>query len=263
MTTETIQAPVAAENATAPETIPEGAQTPEVESETADEAELETAGSSEVNETEEAEADRIQAEVDKATRKARRRIDRLIAERAARDERLQRLEAELTEARKPANEDGTKPAPAEDPHEIAKTLRLVEKTAETTARVMKEAGKKFPDFEAAVAELVEEIGPQIDSVGRPSALIEAVFDSERAGEILYHLGKNPEIAAELVGLSASKLGRRIALIETELDAKAKPKTSAAPKPLAPVKASSPVVVDESKLSDAQWYAIRKKAKLAG
>lgn len=211
--------------------------------------------------TSEDEEDKVQAEIDKATRKARRRIDRLIAERGQRDERVRALEAELLEAKKPANADGTKPAPTEDPREIAKAIVLVEKTAASTAKVMKEASAKFPDFEAVIAELVEEIGPQIDKQGRPSPLMEAVLDSDMAGDLLHHLGSNPEIASELVGLSGARIGRRIAQIESDLAAKAKPKPSAAKKPLAPVKASAAPSVDETKLTDAQWAERRRQERL--
>lgn len=256
MTTETI-ATADAESA-APETTLDDADAGQG-SETADEAGPETQGSDTGSDADEAEADKVQTEVDKATRKARRRIDRLIAERAQRDERLTQLEAELAEAKAAKDQDKPK---TEDPREIAATMRLVEKTADATSKVMREAGKKFSDFEAAVAELVEELGPQIDKAGRPTPLMEAVLDSDIAADVLYHLGKNPEEAAELVGLSPSKLGRRIALLEKELEAKAKPKQSAAPKPLAPVKASAPVTVDETKMTDAQWRAWRLKAKSA-
>lgn len=261
MTTESL-ATEAASNASATATTEELAQDAIDESQTADEAESEVAEPGEGNPAEEAEADKVQAEIDKATRKARRRIDRLIAERAQRDERLAQLERELAETKAAKEEDGTaKPKPADDPVEIAKTLRVIEKTAEATAKVLKEAGSKYRDFDSAVAELIEEIGPQIDKIGRPTALMEAVLDSDKAGDVLYHLGKNPELAAELAGLSASKLGRRIALIETELAAAAKPKPSAAAKPLSPAKPSAAPVVDETKLTDAQWRAARLKARL--
>lgn len=265
MTTETIQAPVAAAPATATVATPEPASPQPGEQTEALETAAEELGNAEPGEDDpnsETEEDKVQAEVDKATRKARRRIDRLIADRAALATDKARLEAELLEAKKPANPDGTKPPTAEDPHEIARQMRIVEKTAEATAKVMTVAKAKFPDFEATIAELVEEIGPQIDKHGRPTPLMEAVLDSDRAGELLNYLGKNTELAAELVGLSQARIGRRIAQIENDLAAQAKPKPSAAAKPLSPVKPSAPILVDETKLSDAQWYAARRKAKEA-
>lgn len=259
MTTESL-ATEAAENASASDAASEVENT-EVEQQTTDEVGSEVTEPGEGNPAEEAEADKVQAEVDKATRRARRRIDKLIAERAQRDERLAQLERELAEAKAAKEDDGTKkPNPADDPVEIARTIRLVEKTAEATSKVLKE-GAKYQDFDSAIAELVEELGPQIDKVGRPSALMEAVLDSDKAADVLYHLGKNPEVAAELTGLSAAKLGRRIAQIENELAAKAKPKPSAAAKPLSQVKPSAAPVVDETKLTDAQWRAARLKARL--
>lgn len=234
----------------------------EVGAETADEAELELAEPSETPEGESQDddgEDKVQAEIDKATRKARRRIEKLVADRATLATEKARFETELAQA-KAVKEDGKKPE--EDPREIARQIREVERTSEALAKVMTE-GKKFPNFEGSVAELVEEIGPQIDANGRPTALLTAVLDSDRAAEVLKYLGDEPEVAIELSGLTAAQVGRRIARIEIELAAKAKPKTSAAPKPLSPVRAAAAVTVDEAKLTDAQWAAMRKKAKVAG
>jgi chromosome segregation ATPase len=232
----------------------------QVEAETAVEAELDNAESSEPQEGESQDEgeDKVQAEIDRATRKARRRIEKLVADRAALATEKNRLEAELAQA-KAAKEDGKKPE--EDPREIARQIRAVEKTSEAIAKVMAE-GKKLPDFETAVSELVEELGPQIDPQGRPTALLEAVLDSDRAAEVLHYLGREPEVAASISGLTPAQIGRRIARIEAELDAKAKPKTSAAPKPLSPVKPAPAPAVDETKLTDAQWAALHKKAKQA-
>lgn len=248
MTTETV--PTAPADGAAPETLPEG--TAQVEAtEATDEAAADTTGSGDDSTTD--SKDDAKAEADKAQRKTQRRIDRLIAEKSAAQQRVRDLEA-AAEARAKAAEqddDGTK-RPAEDPREIARTMRIVEKTAEATARVMKEAGKKYADFEAAIADLVSEVGPQIDAVGRPSPLMQAVLDSDRAADVLYYLGKNDEVAAELVGLSPAQIGRRIARIENELAAKATPKPSAAAKPLTPVRASATPTVDPSKMSDKEW-----------
>jgi hypothetical protein len=230
------------------------------EVETTDLVELEGADPGIDDPKTEAEADKVQAEVDKATRKARRRIDRLIAERGQRDERVQQLERDLAEAKAAKEVDGAKPT--QDPREIAQELRIVEKTVEATERVWKEA-KKYPDFESAVKELVEETGPLIDPKGRPFPLMAAVLESEMATDVLHYLGKNTEVAAEMMGLSATKLGRRIAQIESDLTAAAKPKPSGAAKPLTPIKPSAAPIVDDKKLTDAQWHALRKKAKLAG
>lgn len=207
-----------------------------------------------------------ESEVERVRRKMQRRIDRLTARERAAIERAARAEAAAEERRKAVeqdDDDSPKREPQQDPREIAQTMRLVEKTAEATAKVMKEAKAKFPDFEQAIAELVDEIGPQIDQIGRPSPLMDAVLDSDQAAAVLHYLGKNPEIAADLVGLSPARLGRRIERIESELKAKAAPpKPSAAAKPLAPVRPSPPPVVDPSKMTDAQWIEWRRKQRMS-
>jgi hypothetical protein len=234
--------------------------------EAVDEAELEGADSGEGAEQQDSSKDeaedKVQAEVDKATRKARRRIDRLIADRGAAQERVARLEAELAEA-KSTTEDGKPKPKVEDPKALAEEIVLVRETAKTLSKVMKEATAKFgATFEAKVSELVEEIGPQLDPKGRPTPLMEAVLDSDRAAEVLNYLGENTEVAAELAGLSPARLGRRINQIESDLAAAAKPKPSAAAKPLSQAKPSAAPTVDPTKLTDAQWHALRKKAKQA-
>lgn len=237
--------------------------TPEADAQVESEASIDAADTTESGDDSTTDSkDDAKAEADKAQRKTQRRIDRLIAEKSAAQQRVRDLEAAAEARARAAEEDDEgKPKP-EDPREIAKVIRLVEKTAEATAKVMKEAKARFPDFEQAIAELVEEIGPQIDQVGRPSPLMDAVLDSDKSAELLHYLGKNTEVAAELVGLSPARLGRRIAAIESELKAKAAPKPSGAAKPLAPVKPSAPAVVDPSKLTDKQWAEQRRKERMS-
>jgi hypothetical protein len=227
--------------------------------------EAEEQGSAEPGETDPEDSTGEQpakSERDKTIQKMERRIARKTAEVGGRDEKIRQLEAELAEFKaKPA--DGEKSV---DPEQQAKRLaeemvaaREALKTAET---VMRDGVTKFgKDFEAKVTEFVEDVGPLMDPKGRLHPLLEAVADSPMAAEIMRHVVEDVELGAELYGLrSQARLGRRIAQIESELQAKAKPKPSAAAKPLAPVKPSAAVVADESKLTDAQWAAARKKAR---
>lgn len=225
-------------------------------------AALETAGSGD-DSTKDEGKDHAESEVEKLRRKTQRRIDRLTAEKGAAQERIRTLEAAAEEKARAQDEEDGKPAKAEDPREIAKQLVLAQDTAKATNRMLKEAAAKFPEFEKNIAELVEEVGPLIDrKTGAPTALLEAVIDSDSSTEVLNYLGENPEVAAELMGLSQARIGRRIAKIESDLAAKAKPKPSSAAKPLTPVKPAAAVVVDPGKLTDAQWRAAERLARLS-
>jgi hypothetical protein len=64
-------------------------------------------------------------------------------------------------------------------------------------------------------------------------------------------------------LTPARIGRRLAELNREIEAAAKPKTSAAAKPLQPVKpAALPQAPDPAKQTDAQWWEQRRKARLA-
>ena len=94
--------------------------------------------------------------------------------------------------------------------------------------------------------------------------------SEIGPELVYHLGKNPDIAMDIAGLPPALVGRELGKIEDGLlKAKAKPKdVSKAPPPpkgdlgggtAAPsVKTTTPA---SDKLSDAEWFA-KEEARLA-
>lgn len=232
-----------------------------VEAEVAKEAGSEEAGSGDDSTQPKPEDKEKQDEF----KRLRRRNEKLLQDRASERARAEALSAEVerlkqAQAAKEDDEDD-KPAKAEDPRKLAEQLVTARETAAATKRILKEASGKFPEFEKNIAELVEEVGPLIDGkTGAPSPLLEAVFDSESSAEVLNYLGENPEVAAELMGLSQARIGRRIAKIESDLAAKAKPKTSAAPKPLAPVKPAAQPQVDPAKLTDKQWAEMRRKER---
>lgn len=92
-------------------------------------------------------------------------------------------------------------------------------------------------------------------------MVAAVQSSEEGPAILYYLGKNPEVAERLSGMSPYAMAREIGKIEaTKLVKQKAPSESKAPKPvpkLAPVE--SKVTQDPSKMSDAQFRKWRQKA----
>jgi hypothetical protein len=174
-----------------------------------------------------------------------------------------RSELEQLRQRQPAPQaEPTQAQPVDRQVQEREVLSLAEKIAEQRAFAAKcntvaDAGKKeFPDFTEALNTLIEEAGPLVLPTGNATPLGEQVLDSDDPAKLIQYLGKHPEIAAELDGLSAGRIARKLALIEQQMDAK--PKTSAAPKPLEPVsgKASAPTGYHKD-MTDAQFAKWRQ------
>ena len=196
-----------------------------------------------------------------------RELERLRRQLTKRDRTQGKLHQELQQARERLSQfEATQPqqarAPQEaaDPVSIAREIAHIEKVTEKSNQIHKDGTKRFPDFMEAVANVQEEVGPLFDRYGRPSPVMEAVFDSEKQTDLLYFLGKNPDLASELEGLTPAQLGRRIARIEAQMSEQAKPKTSAAPKPLAPVRGGASDNELRSDLSTEEWMR-RREAQL--
>lgn len=166
------------------------------------------------------------------------------------------------EARQPAQDSEAKPDLEEVIEREAMTrAEQIAERREFDAKCNKvaESGKKeFKDFSDALDTLIEEAGPLVTSKGS-TPLGDAVLDSEDPAKLIYYLGKHPEIAAELDGLTTARMGRKLALIEQEMSAK--PKTSGAPKPLEPVNGAAkptPKWGDDN-LPYAQFVKLRQAA----
>lgn len=191
----------------------------------------------------------------KSVKRMERRIDRISAARYQAEARAQALEAQLQalQQREQQYEPQEQQQPQADPVAMARLLRDLDKVTEKSNQVAAEGGKRFgADFQTAVAQVIEEAGPLVlpvapgARVGRPTPLGEAILEADDPAAVLHYLGTNPDTAAELHGLSAIQVARKIAKIEAELSKPAAPKVSNAPKPISPTK---PVARDGGKLSD--------------
>jgi Skp family chaperone for outer membrane proteins len=194
-----------------------------------------------------------------------RELERLRRQLTKRDRTQGKLHQELQQARErlsqlETTEPTDKPRESVDPHALAREIALVEKVTEKSNQIAKEGTKRFPDFMETIAAISEELGPLFDQRGRPAPVMEAVFDAEKPADLLHFLGKNPDLAAELEGLTPAQLGRRIARLETQMAEQAKPKTSAAPKPLEPVRGGASDNELRSDLSTEEWMR-RREAQL--
>jgi hypothetical protein len=188
-----------------------------------------------------------------------RRIDRkhALASRAlAENEQLkQRLHELSGQAGKPEQPQGS----TQDPHVLAREIARRERFDEEANRLVSEGSKKHSDFMPALKALADEVGPFVVN-GLPSPFMEAVREvAEKPVDLLYHLGKNPELAEELSELSPLKLAKRLDRIERELADAGKTKTSSAPRPLETVraKAAESALPRDDDSTDA-WIAKERK-----
>lgn len=117
---------------------------------------------------------------------------------------------------------------------------------------MESAAERYDDF----AEVVTDPNTQITAT-----MVEALADAENAGDIAYFLGKNPDKARAIAALSPLAQAREIGRIDERLGATQK--TVKKPAPVtAPVRGEGgKFVKDESKMTDAEYYAARRAQKL--
>jgi len=250
MTTQTQAAPVAEAQNTATELL------------TNEEAEVVTP---QVDEQQPSETP--EDEATKALKRMQRRIDKRTAdvyrERAEKEQLAQRV-AEL-ERRQQAPQGEEQPLAVDDKAIEAMALTRAKEIAqqqrfqETVQGVLK-AGKALPEFDKACNTLNEEL-PFYERNGKPTAFLAAVLDFDAPAKLLHHLGTNPDLAAELADLTPTRLVRRLDAIEQELNDKAKPKTSGAPKPLEPVRPAGAANDLSDDLSADEWMKRRRQQLL--
>lgn len=240
MSTEANAAPdVAAEIPTS-----EQAETPEV-------ATPESSAETQPDEPQEPEVDPR----DKAVKSLNRRVDRITAARYQAEARATQAaqEAEQLRQRLAQYEQGETPAPRQsDPLALANEIATIREVTTKSNAIAKDGEKRFEGFGKALAVVIEEAGPLVSPiqpgapVGKPTPLGEAILDADDPAAVLHYLGNNPDAAADLHGLTATQVARRIARIELEIGKAKEPKQSNAPKPISPVKSAAK---DNGGLSD--------------
>jgi hypothetical protein len=205
-------------------------------------------------------------DAEKALKRMQRRIDKRTADvyrTRGENEALKARLAEL-EAKSTGSTETTRQEQA-DPEVIAEEISSIRAFTAKANSLVAEGTKKHSDYMDAIGDLQAEIGPLVvpakrggDKQGLPSPFMAVVLEvAEKPTELLYHLGKNPDIAADLADLSPIQLAKRLDRIERELTDQAKPKTSNAPKPLEPIKGKAADSDLGSGLSDAEWMRRRE------
>jgi hypothetical protein len=192
---------------------------------------------------------------DKAVKSLNRRVDRITAARYQAEASAQqaRQEAEQLRQRLAQYEAGDQPeARQADPVALANEIANIRENTAKSNAVHKDGVKRFEGFDKALNVVIEEAGPLVvpiaqgASIGKPTPLGEAILDADDPAAVLHYLGNNPDAAADLHGLTATQVARRIARIEIEIGKSKEPKQSNAPKPITPVKSASK---DDGGLSD--------------
>jgi hypothetical protein len=88
-------------------------------------------------------------------------------------------------------------------------------------------------------------------------MAEAIIESEKGAEVLYHLGSHPDEAKRIAMLSPLAAARELGRIEARLSMPAPRTTTKAPPPVKPVGASDAGVrKDPATMSQAEYEAWR-------
>jgi hypothetical protein len=145
-----------------------------------------------------------------------------------------------------------------DPVTLAKEISRIDRFTEKSNEIVGRGLSKHTDYLPVLRDLSSEVGDFVLPSGAPSRFMEVVLEvSEKPHELLYYLGKNPEIASDLADLTPAKLATRLDRIEREMAETSKPKTSSAPKPIEPVKPAGTPMKDPSKMTDREFAAWRR------
>lgn len=127
--------------------------------------------------------------------------------------------------------------------------------AETYEQRVSEVKTRIPDWADVVGKAVD--------VGMSRALHEALMDSDKGPDLVYHLAKNPSEAERLNSMSVRQMDREIGRLELTIGTKAAPtppaaRTTNAPPPVRPgSQASAPANTDPNNMPQAEFEAWAK------
>lgn len=198
-------------------------------------------------------------EAEKVKAAMQKRIDRQTAAFRSQEERLRQLESQLTEmtAKAPKADD----APKQDDYKtyeewedatleykankrVQERLKAEKEKELQTAqqrqqqevrRVFEEKEKAFrttaPDYDRVAQEAVTELNTLAQSGVNIASLRDMVMSFDNPPEILYQLGKEPNLIEELVNMQPTKAMRELVKLEIALKGTAKAEPKRAPEPI--------------------------------
>lgn len=216
----------------------------------------------------------------KVPKGVQKRIDRLTRERYRLQGELDAIRRQMTQAPEPKqaqqNDDAPTPeqfqsyeqyleAKAEWKAEqkVAEVLRKHQESTkaqsvEAERRQVSQAWEQRVEAASDIYDDFEEVAlaPDLPVTG---VMAEAIQRAEKGADVLYYLGKNREVAAQIARLDPLSAAIRIGEIAATLARPQPKKTSNAPPPISPVGARAAVSKDPAKMSDAEWYAVRRNS----
>ncbi|WP_269497820.1 hypothetical protein [Castellaniella sp. S9] len=208
-------------------------------------------------------------------RRQQRRIDRLTRNKYQSQAQIQQLQAELAQFRTQPGQDNAEDtqanAAAPTRQDLQRQAREMVEFERINARCDDVAAKgeaQHSDFKEKVLELGHEL-PLFDPHGKPTQILHAILDADDPTALIYHLGSNPDEAAELAEMTPRQQLRHLIKIEASIgkqtDApdqqQTKPSVSKAPPPAQPNRsASGQFQKDPGTMTDAEWWASQQKSK---
>lgn len=173
---------------------------------------------------------------------------------------LQALRQQQEQARQANPESPAPDTPhGADPYKLADEIATIREVTNKSNAVAKDGQTRFDDFNASLTSVVEEVGELFDKRGLPTPVGEAILDSKDPAALIDFLGSNPDIAADLEGLSPTKLGRKFAEIEAQMKTAPVKPVSKASEPISPIRGGAGNVVKTlENMSMAEYKAARAK-----
>ena len=229
------------------------------------------------------------SEITKQREAARQEAERERQARIDLENKVRELESKLSP---PAPQEPTEADPKPKPEQFSDMFEYAEALAEWTAdkkiqeQKVKEAAQKaeqerqklldtwstrVQDFRAKTPDFDDMVGSA--DVVVSNEVRDAIFESDVGPQILYHLAENPDVAKKIQGMTPIGALRMIGKLEAKFEEPAQPqtqrettvKTSKAPPPISPIKATAggPVTELDANRQFHGSYQSWKAARLAG
>lgn len=144
------------------------------------------------------------------------------------------------------------------------TERLAAQTVIQKSNTVAEKGAtEFQDFGEAVTNL-NMMGALFTDANKPTALGEAILESDIGHKLLHHIGTHPTEAQRLMAMTPLQQARAIGLLEAKLSAEpavTKPAVSNAPPPVKPVGSRAPSSNELSESDDIETWMKKRQAQV--
>lgn len=213
---------------------------------------------SEAQEGDESEAKPEKSAEQKELERLRRQLTKRDRTQGKMHQELQATRQQLEQYSRQSPEGQQEQRPV-DPHSLAREIAAVERFTDRSNAIAKDGQKRFSDFNDSLGKVIEEVGELVNERGLPTNVGEAILESDDAAALIEFLGKNPDLAADLEGLSPTKLGRQIERIEAQMKTTQPKPVSKASEPISPIKGGKGNLVKSlENMSMDEYVAFRSK-----